>query len=413
MIYERDILEVVKESIDEYAITLLTGARQVGKTTLLTYFEKECNYEYVSFDDSAVLNEAKQNIKEFLNHHSSQVIFDEVQKIPEIFSEIEFMVNERKRKFGSQSANGMFILSGSQKFSLMKDISESMSGRVGIVEMQPLSQSEIRFWKGQAFTIDNDQMYKKSTDRSLSDEQLYESIVRGFYPARWEVPGKPIKNFFPNYMKTYVERDVLSLVNIHNKQKFENMMRVLASLTGNEYIPDNIAKTIGVDKNTVVSWVNIARTCDLITLLPPYYEDSINKRIVKRNKIYFNDTGLCCYLLGIDTPKSLIMSSFKGRLVETYIFNEIIKSYKNLNRELNAFYYRDSSQNEIDLILQYDGKLDLIECKSGKSFSTADIKGFKQLEKTKFEINGKCIICTCDEPYRISSGTFAYPIRCI
>lgn len=413
MIYDRDILDSVKECVNEYAATLLTGARQVGKTTLLTYFEKELGYEYVTFDDTDVLSEVKKNPKSFLSNHPRHVIFDEVQKAPGIFVEIEALINKEKKENGSQSANGMFIISGSQKFNLMKGVSESMSGRVGLIEMPPLSQAEIRGWGSKPFTINNEDLFSISSQRNLSEDDLYSSIVLGFYPARWEIPGKPIKNYYSNYMKTYIEKDVLSLINIKDKQKFENLMKVLASLTGQEYIPDNIAKTIGVDKNTVVSWTNIAIKCDIVSLLPPYYEDSINKRITKRNKLYFNDTGLCCYLLGIDTPRSLIMSSFKGRLVETYIHNEIVKSYKNAGTDINLFYYRDNNQNEIDFILQYDGKLDLIECKSGKNYSTSDIKGFKQLDNTKYEINGRCIICTTDEPYRISSGIYAYPIRCL
>lgn len=413
MIYKRDILSSIKQCADEYGATLLTGARQVGKTTLLSYFEKELGYEYVTFDDTDSLVKAKENTKDFIKEHPDHVIFDEVQRIPEIFVEIEAKINERKKERGSESANGMFILSGSQKFNLMKGVSESMSGRVGIIEMPTLSQSEIRGWNSEPFVVNNDFLFDRCNNRKLLDDELYESIVRGFYPARWEIPGKPIKNYYSNYFKTYIEKDVLQLINIRNKQKFENFIRVLASLTGKEYIPDNIAKIVGIDKNTVVAWFNIALTCDIISLLPPYYEDSISKRIVKRSKLYFNDTGLCSYLLGIDTPKTLMRSSFKGSMVETYIHNEIIKSYKNAGTDINAFYYRDSNKNEIDLIIQYDGKLDLIECKAGKNFSSSDIKGFKQLDNTKYELSGRCVICTCDEPYRISSGTYAFPIRCL
>ena len=154
-------------------------------------------------------------------------------------------------------------------------------------------------------------MLSDTEKRSLSDEDLYLSIVRGFYPARWEIEGKPIENYFSNYMKTYLDRDVSQLIALKDKVKFENLLRVLASLTGQEFIPDNIAKTIGVDKNTVNAWTNIAIAGDIVTLLSPYYETSINKRIIKRHKLYFNDTGFACYLLGIDSSKALRLSSFK------------------------------------------------------------------------------------------------------
>ena len=219
----------------------------------------------------------------------------------------------------------------------MKGVTESMSGRVGIIEMAPLSQCEINKWNEQNFTIDNDRLFNIAEKRDLDDDRLYESIVRGFYPARWEIEGKPIKNYYSNYTKAYIERDVSQLINLKDKQKFENMLKILASLTGEEYIPDNIAKTLGVDKNTIASWVSIAITGDIIRLLPPYYEDSINKRIIKRNKLYFNDTGLACYLLGIDSPSSLKKSTFKGRMVETYIHNEIVKSYENNGIEIKMY----------------------------------------------------------------------------
>ncbi|MDD6916826.1 MAG: AAA family ATPase [bacterium] len=414
MIFRRHIFSAVSRSINEYPITLITGARQVGKTTLVTIIERERGYKYVSFDDTELLASAKANPKKFIKEHPAPIIFDEVQKAKELFPEIEAIVNEVRRERGSQSANGMYILTGSQKFNLMKEVSESMSGRVSIIEMPPLSQAEIRNWPEPVFSVDNNNMLSDSEKRSLSDEDLYLSIVRGFYPARWEIEGKPIENYFSNYMKTYLDRDVSQLIALKDKVKFENLLRVLASLTGQEFIPDNIAKTIGVDKNTVNAWTNIAIAGDIVTLLSPYYETSINKRIIKRHKIYFNDTGFACYLLGIDSPKALRRSSFKGSLVETYIHNEIRKSYLNNGLEdKNMFFYRDNNQNEIDLILLRNGKLDFVECKSGKKFTRENIKAFSQLKNTSFEIGGQCIVCTAEEAYRISSNVYAYPVRCL
>lgn len=414
MIFQRHILPIVKRSLDEYPITLVTGARQVGKTTLVSVIEKENGYGYLSFDDTELLASAKRDPKKFIADHPAPIIFDEVQKAKELFPEIEAVVNKVRREKGSQVANGMYILTGSQKFHLMKEVSESMSGRVSIIEMPPLSQAEIRDWSEPVFSVDNETLFNRSEKRALSDDDLYQSIVRGFYPARWEIEGKPIENYFSNYVKTYLDRDVSQLIALRDKVKFENLLRVLASLTGQEFIPDNIAKTIGVDKNTVKAWTDIAVAGDIVTLLSPYYENSINKRIVKRHKLYFNDTGLACYLLGIDSAKSLRLSSFKGHLVETYIHNEIRKSYLNNGLEdKNMFFYRDSNQNEIDLILLRDGRLDLIECKSGKSFSSENVKSFSQLKNTSFELKGQCIVCTSDDSYRISSNVYAFPIRCL
>ncbi len=412
MHYKRTILNSVIESIDEYPVTLITGARQVGKSTLVSYFEDK-GYKYVTFDDTEILFNAKNNPKKFIEELGYPVILDEIQRAKELFIEIESMVNKVRREKGTEKANGMYILTGSQKFHLMKGVSESLSGRVGIIDMEPLSQAEIRSWNEEQFEVDIDKLIEKSSSRELKEEELYESIVRGFYPGRWEIPNKPIKNFYSNYLKTYIEKDVNDLINIKDIKKFENFIKVIASLTGEEYNANNIAKVVGIDNKTVDSWIGILIVSNLVTLLEPYYEDSINKRIVKSKKIFMNDTGLACFLIGIDTSNTLKKSAFKGRIVETYIFNEIKKTYRNNNEDLNIFYYRDNNQNEIDFVILKDGNLNLIEAKSGKQYGINDIKGFKQLENTKYNITGKCIICTNDEVYRIASQVYAFPIKCI
>ena len=241
MIYQRHILATLKRSLDEYPITLVTGARQVGKTTLVSVIEKESHYQYLTFDDTDLLALAKKDPKKFVEEHPAPIIFDEVQKAKELFPEIEAVVNRTKREKGSQAANGMYILTGSQKFNLMKEVSESMSGRVSIIEMPPLSQAEIRNWSEPVFSVDNETLFDRCDSRALSDEELYDSIVRGFYPARWEIEGKPIQNYFSNYIKTYLDRDVSQLITLKEQVKFEDLLRVLASLTGQEFIPDNIA----------------------------------------------------------------------------------------------------------------------------------------------------------------------------
>lgn len=410
---KRSILPIIEQSLGEYSVTLITGARQVGKTTLVLLFRAR-GYSYLTFDDTDLLEDAKKNPKQFIKDHPAPIIFDEIQRAKELFPEIENAVNQVKREKGSQASNGMYILTGSQKFQLMSGVSESMSGRVSIIEMSPLTVAEIKGYEQTRFAVNREALLRNAEGRELGDDEIYESAVRGFYPARWEVPGKPIRNFFANYVKTYIERDVSQLINLRDQVKFENLMRVLASLTGEEYIPDNIAKTIGVDKNTVIAWTSILITGDIVRLLPPYHEESINKRIVKRNKLYFRDTGLACYLLGIDTPKALRLSSFRGRIIETYIHNEIMKSILNSGDEAsNMFFYRDNNQNEIDLILLRDGKIERIECKSGKKYDSKAIKGFSKIEGTRFEFGESCVLCLCEEPYRIAPNVYAFPVRVI
>ncbi len=411
MRYKRTILKSIITSLDEYPITLVTGARQVGKSTLVSYFETK-GYKYITLDDTDLLKEAKSNPKLFIEKYSFPLIIDEIQKAKELFPEIEFVVNKVRKEEGSLKANGMYILTGSQKFHLMHGVTESLSGRVGIIEMEPLSQSEIRGWDESPFEI-NEDLFAKCENRTLSDDDLYLSLVRGYYPARWEIEGKPINNYYSNYLKTYIERDVSELISIRDLNKFENFVKVIASLTGEEYNPNSISKIIGIDNKTVDSWLNILVISNIVTLLNPYYEDSINKRIVRKKKIYFNDTGLACFLIGIDSVKTLKLSSFKGRIIETYIHNEIRKSYINNSINAQIFFYRDNNQNEIDFIILKDGNISLIEAKSGKDYGKNDVKAFKQLLNSKYNIAGQCIISCDNDIRRINSQVYAFPIKCI
>lgn len=412
MIYDRNVLNFIIQSTEEYPITLVTGARQTGKTTLVSFFEKNRGYTYISFDDSKLLEKAVNNPQEFLEEYKPPLIIDEIQKAGFLFEAIEKKVNDVRRLEGSIKANGMYILTGSQKLKLMKGVSESMSGRVGIIELMPLSQSELNFYSSSPFVVDNESLFKKEECSEL-EHDLYETIVRGFYPARWEFPNKPIRGFYSNYVKTYLERDVSEIINVKDKVKFENFLKLIASYTGQELVVENICKSIKIDNKTVISWLNILVASDIISLVQPYHENSITKRIVKRSKLYFNDTGLVCYLLGIDTVNSLIRSSFKGPVLETYVFDEIKKSYVNANKEINIYFYRDTNQNEIDFVIINDGKLYMVEAKSGSKYTQQDIKGFKQLDNTRYEISGKCILCCTDKSYRIMSGIYAFPLKVI
>ena len=261
--YKRTILKQVIEITNDYPITLVTGARQVGKTTLVEYFKKHCGYNLVSLDN-----------------------------------------DERKHT------------------------QESMAGRVGIIEMPPLSQAEIRNWDTSPFSANNNKLFKKASDRSLSKDDFLKSLLIGFFPKQGKY-DKPIKMFYDNYLTTYIEQDVSQIINIYEKVKFQSFIKYLASLTAHEYIPDNIAKVIDVSKNTINSWVSILVAGGIVT--------SLQKQIVKRNKIFFNDTGLVCHLLKIDSITALNKSIHKGSIIETYIQNEIWKSY--INNGLNPAMY--------------------------------------------------------------------------
>lgn len=219
--------------------------------------------------------------------------------------------------------------------------------------------------------------------------------------------------FYSNYVERHIERNVSQIINLKDKMKFQNVMEVLASLTGEELVYDSLAKAIGVNVDTIKFWISILVAGEIIYLLQPYNELSIGKRTVKRPKIYFADTRLACYLARLNNENVLRNSTFKGRFVETYIVNEIRKSYRNHGLRENFYYYRDSNQNEIDLVLLDEGKLHFIECKSGVEFSKEDRNVFRQLKGSNYEIGLSFIVCNTTSIYKIDENVYAIPLTAI
>lgn len=407
---KRTIKDVVHNSINSYPITLITGARQIGKSTLCYELAKQYNYNYVSLDDIDNRSEALTDPKFFLSKHKAPLIIDEVQYAPILFNCLESIVNKKRLETGE--ANGMYILTGSQKFKLMQNVTESMAGRVGVINMSTLSYNETIGRNEIPFSVDLDKLFDR-VEPKITIDRLFELITKGFYPELYRNNNLNVNTFYSNCVATYVDRDVSELVNVKNKLLFHKLMQLLASLTGEELVYDNLAKLVGVDKKTIVNWISVLEASNIIYLLQPYYELSLTKRVVKRPKIYFKDTGLACYLAKLGDPKSLAVSHFAGHFVETYVINEIIKSYENTESYAEFYYYRDNDQNEVDLIIQSNGELTLIEIKSGMNFNNSSIKGFKALEGSKYKINKSCIICLSTDIYKINDNVYALPISVI
>ena len=408
---DRTIYTSILNSIALKPVTLVTGARQVGKTTLCSKLVYDKNYNYVSLDNMAERKNAIEDPKLFLQLHPYPLIIDEVQYAPMLFDAIEEIVNQKK--FEGNDNSGMYVLTGSQAYNLMEGVSQSMSGRVGIIHMSPLSISEIKGVEERPFVVDIAENAKRYKEYSLNVTQLFEQIVRGFYPELYDKDGLDSDDFYSDYVSTYIERDVSQIINLNDKLKFQSFMEVLSSLTGEELVYDNLAKIIGVSSVTIKNWISILVTGEIITLVQPYNESSITQRVVKRPKIYFNDTGLACYLARLNNAEVLSKSRFSGRFVETYIVNEIIKSYRNNRKDAGFYYYRDNNQNEIDLIVLSEGKLQLIECKTGTSFSKSSISAFKCLRSTSYKIGENAIICNTDVPYKLDMDCYAIPITSI
>lgn len=408
---KRTIQKQIETSIKTKPVTLITGARQVGKSTLCYEMKKEFGFNYVSLDDRFERAQAINDPELFLKLHPCPLIIDEVQYAPQLFDSIESVVNKKKLETGSN--NGMFILTGSQAYELMNGVTESMAGRVSIIKMSALSASEIFGQEELKFEINPTKNNKRISNYKINLDELYKLIVRGMYPELYDKPEISSDSFYANYVATYIERDVPQLINVKDKMKFQNFLEILASLTGQELVYDTIAKAIGVKVDTVQSWISVLAAGEIIYLLQPYNELSIVKRIVKRPKLYFYDTGLACYLARLNNEEVLKKSIFAGRFVETYIVNEIKKSYRNNGIRDNFYYYRDNNQNEIDLIILDNGELHFVECKSGVSYSKKDVKAFKQLENSEYIKGSSCILCNTETVYSIDEDVYVLPISAI
>lgn len=409
---KRTIYKEIVDSVKNKAVTVITGARQVGKTTLCGILENEFNFNYISLADPITRNAAKSDPSEFLSLNTFPLIIDEIQKVPELFEYLEGIV-DREIKKGNKK--GLYVLTGSQTYKLMKGVTESMSGRIGIISMSPLSLSEINSKEEIPFVVDIKRIKERTNDYIIATNNLYDIIVRGFYPELYDNTELKTSVFYADYVETYIERDVSDLINLKDKQKFINLMTVLASLTGQELIYDNLANVIGVDMKTIQSWISVLIAGNIIYLLQSYNDSSLVKSVVKRPKMYFSDTGLACYLARVNSAETLKASYLKGSMVETFIINEIMKSYKNNreDKETSFYYYRNTNKEEIDLVIINDGKISLIECKSGEEYNLSSIKAFGNFDNTKLKIANNAIVCTTKTIYSIKKGTYVIPFTAI
>ena len=405
---QRTITSTIKQSLEAYPVTVITGARQVGKSTVVYTFTKSHGFHYVSLDNIEERNLANTDPKYFIERHGYPLIIDEVQYAPILMEVIEEIVNSKRIK--QEKANGLFILTGSQSYELMNNISQSMAGRAAVLTMEPLSQNEINEEEEIPFLPSNDFKKKKN---ELNSHELFERIIQGNYPEIYSNPAMNSEMFYQRYVSTYIDRDVNQLINLKDKSRFHSFMQILASLTGQQLNMSTISKAVGVTVKTIGDWISVLETCGLIYLLQSYNDVSIVKRITRTPKIYFSDTGLAAHLAKINDASTLEVSAFAGAFMETYVMNEIRKTYLNNGKNFNGYYYRDSNQNEIDLILLENAKLHLIEIKKGISFNLKDVSSFKQLEKSRYEIGESCIICNTKENYSLTRNIKVISVNCI
>ena len=400
MYYQRTLSSVIEKATKSFKVVLITGPRQVGKSTL---FEKlmEPDRTKVSLDDFDVLTLAKQDPNLFFQTYKPPLLIDEVQKAPELLVQIKKIVDATDEK-------GLFWLTGSQKFTLMKNVSESLAGRVAVLDLQGLSQSEKLNNPDRGIFVPDMPL---QTKRPIwSAKETFKVIHNGSYPqlfdgiTDWEL-------YYKSYVDTYLMRDVKDIVQLGNELTFLRFLKVLAPLTAQQLNYANLARNIDVAPNTVKNWVNILQTLGIIYLLQPYFENNIGKRLVKSPKVYFMDTGLCAYLCAIKTSDALMESYLSGEFVETYAVSEIIKSYIHNGKTPNIYYCRTLNQEEIDVVIEQNDKVYPIEIKQTATPNISMAKNFKLVDEQKKGIG--CILCMSEKFIPINKDLYVIPISYI
>ena len=406
MYIARHIEKTIEKSFSAFPAVLITGPRQVGKSTLL--LNKFKNIPNVTLDNPLQLLSLRQDPVEFFKLHGFPLILDEVQRAPECFSVLKYMIDSDRRA-------GMYILTGSQKYALMKGVSESLAGRIGIIDMLGLSDREIYEDPFDLpFLPTSDYLLARRPKTAPSIQNLWERIHRGSMPELYSNKNMDWEQYYAAYVDTYIERDVKQLGAVGDTLAFTQFMTALASRTGELLNAASLARDVGVDGKTVKRWLSILQASNIIYLLQPF-SLNINKRVIKTPKVYFTDTGLVCYLCRWLTPETLANGAMAGSIYETFIVSEILKSYYNAGKQPDLYFFRNTDGQEVDLLFYRDGKLYPIEIKKTSSPNVKDAKHFGTLSTffPTLEVSEGGIICNAEELLPLGQKLKIIPFRFI
>ena len=403
----RSIEDIVLKSEKTFKSILVTGARQTGKSTVLQKLFPE--KKYVPVDDPFIEEQAVEQPEMFMMLNPPPVIYDEVQRAPNLFRYIKIKCDESDER-------GLFCLSGSQPLELMEGVSESLSGRIGIIELSGLSMREI---KGDSFNRSFVPTMEYVQERSKSVkpfDNIWEVIHRGGYPEL-QNPEVDWSVFYSGYIKTYLERDVRSLSAVQNLDDFRKFMIAVAARTGQMINYANIADEVGKDQSTIKRWLSVLEASGIIYLLEPF-SSSVLKRAIKTPKVYFRDTGLAAYLTRWLTPETLANGAMSGAFFETFVISEILKSYSNrgIDYRYCVSYYRGrdkkkTSENEIDLIIEENGTLYPVEIKRSSKVIADQISAFSVLDGIPDKKRGMgAVICMCPQPGVLRENILQLPV---
>ncbi len=420
MYIKRAAEDTITRISEMFPVLLVTGPRQVGKTTLLQKLadaqrESGIDRKYVTLDDPDVRYLAKQDPGLFLQRYSPPVLIDEIQYATELLPYIKMSVDRSKKK-------GDFWLTGSQVFRLMKNVSESLAGRVGIVNLLGLSDAEIYHEPSKPFQTDTDYLINRTSERSphgLND--IFNRIFRGSMPELYANEAMDWETYYRSYVNTYLQRDIRDLTQVADEMQFYNFMTVAAAHTSKPVIYEELADMAGITAPTAKKWLSILVSSHIIALVQPYHNNAL-KRVVKMPLLHFLDTGLAAYLLRWDNPEALERGVMSGAFFESYVFSEIYKSYLNAGKEPPIFYYRDKDQKEIDLLLYQNGVLSPIEIKKAASPGKASVKNFhvlepaanvssfENLDSLKIKIGTGSVICMANDLLPVDKKNWYVPV---
>lgn len=380
---------------------MVTGPRQVGKTTLLKAL-MPLDMEYVSLDDPVLRRQAEEDPKLFLEEHPAPLLIDEVQYAPSLFPYIKLQVDKSDKM-------GQYWLTGSQQFHLMKRVSESLAGRVGIANMNSLTYSEIA-------EMNNNNVFNpaslKKPEFNITSTELFEVIFRGGMPQLYNERDLSREVYLQSYVNTYVERDIRDLREVGNSEAFKTFLIGVAEHTGEQLNYSTLASLAGITVPTAKSWMSILVASGLVFLLQPY-ASSMLKRAVRMPKIVFMDTGLATYLAGWESAKDLQMSPAAGHYFESFVISEIIKAYTAAGQMPQLSYYRDKEKNEVDLIFHRNGQLCPLEIKKTGTPKPEMLKNFKRIKAGTRKLGVGGIICLYDELMHIDENNYIIPIESV
>ena len=399
----RNLEKVVLEVTKEYPVVLVTGPRQVGKTTMLQKLMEGTDRNYVSLDDLNERNLAKTDPEMFLQLHKPPILIDEVQYAPELFVYIKIHVDKYHNA-------GDFWLTGSQVFKLMSGIQESLAGRVAVLSLTSLSQAEICGGEMQPFTLDIEKLSARRKERTAADTGvIFDWIFRGSMPAIVSEKNSNSRIFYSSYLTTYIERDVREVSDAKDSLTFLHFITAVAARCGQILNIAEIARDADINQKQAKNWLGVLETLGLIFYLHPYSNNML-KRLVKTPKLYFYDTGLVCYLTKWSSAETLQSGAMNGAILENYVVAEIRKTYLNCGKDPYMYYYRDKDAREIDIILEHDGVLNPIEIKKSANPGSELIKVFKLLDKSSAKRSKGAVVCMKPELSAIDRENYIIPV---